>query len=212
VRAAPLGLLLLLPLAGACYPVGPALEGAAGDCDESFDDHTAPLDPENARAGPVQQLVVITSLMQPEERTVRLMEPTFYELHDEWSWFRLLNGQVACGATTDPVDVGRTFETVGEIYAWAADQETLPLDLEFTTGGRLYSPSFYALSLRTEPRVYAPGRVFRTDDGFAWELTFVDEPTEDEVRAMLDALEGALREEVTWRPISPAQEALADRL
>jgi hypothetical protein len=46
---------------------------------------------------------------------VHLMDSNFYGLHDEWYFYRLLNGQPIPAAAVAPV-VGRRFNTIAEIY------------------------------------------------------------------------------------------------
>ena len=204
---------MFLGLAIGCYPPGPVLEGSQDPtvCNEDFADHTHPLSATDLSA--IQKLN-ITLPHDPEHRTVRVLDPDFYDLHDEWSFFRLLNGETACGATTDPVE--QSFASIDAIYddandRAAAGREQL-LDLEFAADGRLYSPSFYSLSLRTTPRVYAPGTLRPVGDGVAYELAFVDEPSADDVLAILDALDDASEEPIFWRAINGAQDEIARSL
>jgi hypothetical protein len=211
-------------LAG-CFPVGPALEGTAdpNECDESFDDHThvGKLDvatferlievPLDTRPQSVDFVVIYVS--DAERRRVRFEDGAFYAFHDQWYWFRLMNGVTACGSTANPV-VGRKFSTVKEIEAAVKDLPVLPLDLARTSDGRLVSPSFYTLSLRVKPRVYATGTLFRwvgSPDRYAFELAFVDAVTSEELHAVHATLEAALPsgEKLFWRAVSPAQGELA---
>ena len=208
----------MLALSG-CFPVGPALQGEAdpNECDESFDDHThvGKLDvaaferllevPVDTRPQSVDFVVIYVS--DAERRRVRFEDGAFYEFHDEWYWFRLMNGVTACGSSASPVR-GRTFATVQEIEAALKDQPRLPLDLSRTSDGRIVSPSFYTLSLRTKPRMYATGTMFRwpgTPDRYAFELAFVDAVTSEELHTVHATLEAALPggEPLYWRAVSP---------
>jgi len=217
----------------ACFPSGPALVGQADPlgCDETFNDHThkGPIDvdafvalsrdPVDARTQAVD--FIITTPRGPAVRAARFADAHFYGYHDEWYWFRLLNGQSACGASTTPVDLGRSFSTVQEIYdAFAGvDDSALPLDLARVGGVRLVSPSFYALALRTQPRAYVTGTVLRFvgdggDDAWAFELADVDEVGRDDLGLVFDILDDALPPgaEVAWRLTGGAHEALAATL
>jgi hypothetical protein len=218
---------LALALAG-CFPVGPALEGEAdpNECDQSFDDHThvGAIDvatferllevPRDTVPQSVDFLVVYVS--DSERRHVRFEDGAFYEFHDEWYWFRLMNGVTACGSSATPVRE-RRFTTVQEIEEALKDRPALPLDLARTSGGRLYSPSFYTLSLRTRPRVYATGTLFRwvgSPDRYAFELPLVDAVTSEELHAIHATLEAALpnQEPLFWRAVSPQQGDLAAKI
>jgi hypothetical protein len=83
-----------------------------------FDDHTVSrlrtIDDFNAfaRAGVSNQRAV--KFNNPSMQTandVRWMDSNFYTLHDEWYYFRLLNGHAVPGFETSPVQ-GETFDTV----------------------------------------------------------------------------------------------------
>jgi hypothetical protein len=192
-----------VPLLIGCQ--GPVLEGSVDptSCDPDFDDHTVQgavtqaeleaLSFDRNANGDFQVKFLITLLMDPEHRAVRFQESDFYTFHDEWYWFRLLNGESACGATTDPVR-GLTFEDVPAIYAWAEEQDELPLDLEWVLGRRLYSDSFYALVLRTDPRAYSTGRLhYRAEtDDYRLDVGTWDRPTDPEWGAIRAALGGVL--------------------
>jgi hypothetical protein len=229
VLARSLAALSCIALCG-CFPKGPALEGTADPnvCDQSFDDHThvgaidvatfermleTPLD---ARPQSVDFIVVWVG--DAERRQVRFEEGGFYAFHDQWYWFRLMNGVSACGSSATPVS-GHAFATVAEIEASFKGKATLPLDLERTSDGRVVSPSFYTLSLRVTPRVYATGTLFRFIDAgradrWAFELEFVDEVKVADLHAIHATLEAALPagSELFWRTVSPAQGALGTKL
>lgn len=211
-----------------CFPRGPALEGDVDPdaCDEEFDDHThvGAMDVdtfqrllENSVSEREQRVdFLVTSVARPALRRVRFEDGSFFSFHDEWYWFRLLNGVSACGSSANPIALG-TFETIDEIYAFLADDEDLPLDLARTADGRIVSPSFYELSLRTSPRVYGPGTLFRyvgPQDGWAFEVAFVDAITAEDLRSVHATVEAALPAggQLFWRAVSPAHNALADAL
>ena len=225
----PRALTLLLALSG-CFPKGPALEGSADPttCDQIFDDHThvGALDlatferlletPLDARPQSVDFIVVWAA--DAERRQVRFEEGGFYAFHDQWYWFRLMNGVSACGSSADPVP-GHAFATVADIEASLKGKTILPLDLERTSDGRIVSPSFYTLALRVRPRVYATGTLFRFIDAgradrWAFELEFVDGVTIDDLHTIHAALEATLpgAGSLFWRAVSPAQGTLATKL
>jgi hypothetical protein len=219
-----------LLLLTACFPRGPVLEGEAdpNTCDETFDDHThvgsidvATL--EGLLENPVDERpqrvdFVVVWVADSERRRVRFEEGSFYAFHDQWYWFRLMNGVSACGSSATP-ERGRRFATIAEIEQDLKDRVVLPLDLTRTSDGRVVSPSFYSLSLRSSPRVYATGTLFRyvdlgRVDRYAFELAFVDEVTSEDLHAIHSTIEAALPggEPLSWRAVSPAQGALATKL
>ena len=130
---------------------------------DGFDDHTVSAIASVAefhalaRSGVSGQSAVKFSIPTMATATdVRWMDSNFYSLHDEWYWFRLLNGRSVSGFTTEPVD-GPAFETVEEIVEWASRQPgPLPLDLRFidsrTHGRRLYSDEFYPQGVPSDTR------------------------------------------------------------
>ncbi len=201
---------------------------------DGFDDHTvsriasvAEFDA-LARVGVAGQTVVKFSI--PEMTTsddVRWLDSNFYALHDEWYWFRLLNGHTVPGFDTEPVR-GTEFATVADIIEWAAgrDAAELPLDLQFiesrTHGQRLYSPMFYRVAMPDGARNYGLGSVIHfpnaADGREHWliELEFSDVPTPAEVDRYFDLLSSTLPNEIAdrleWVLRSPEQEAVAQRM
>src|SRR5690554_1240174 len=83
----------------ACAPDIPSDAGPDGP--DGFDDHT------KGRMTSVEQLhgwaregagssalkFIVTRFSDEDARELRYMDGRFYSLHDEWFWFRLLNGQ-----------------------------------------------------------------------------------------------------------------------
>ncbi|MBI5607697.1 MAG: hypothetical protein HY902_02335 [Deltaproteobacteria bacterium] len=91
------------------------------------------------------------------------MDPAFYAMHDEWYWFRLLNGYAVDGDCAVP-KTGLSFASLSAAYAWAKQQKTLPYDLAFYDT-RLYSPHFYDLAgicwqAKCPPRTLGVGTLF----------------------------------------------------
>ncbi len=217
---------LPLALALACVP-GDLVDGGSG----GFDDHTRGrltsraevLAWSSAAAGSSALKFVVTEFSAASARAMLYLDGGFYTLHDEWMWFRLLNGQRVRGVDLEPY--AGSFATVADIVTWArarvvAEQE-LPLDLRFV-GDRLYSPRFYSLALDTTPRglglgtlVHLPARSEpeAREEIWAFELEFQDDPSHAELSVFFSLLDDTLPEgiagEVRWLVRSPAQEALA---
>lgn len=89
--------------------------------------------------------IVITAFSTPALRDLRFYDANFFTLHDEWYWFRLLNGARVPGNPGVAPVRGLSFASIRDIYAWARAQPTLPLDLQIADG-RLYSWRFYDLA------------------------------------------------------------------
>jgi hypothetical protein len=216
--------ILVAGLLAACEP-GPTPPGADGGIGPGFDDHTVPsittrADFERLAAGDTPRPALkflLADFRQPEARTIRYLDAAFFTLHDEWYWFRLLNGQPAPGAATTPVP-GLSFATIADVYAWATPRTTLPLDLRFTSDRRLYSNRFYELAL-SEPKTYGLGTVIRIPatadrpERFVFELEYSEALSHADLLIYFDALEASLPaelgREILWVVRSPAQEALA---
>jgi hypothetical protein len=215
---------LILALA-ACGPGGDPPDGGPG-----FDDHTLPrlVDRDaffaNSEPGGFTRVVkfVITDF-SGARRQMRYYDSTFFQLHDEWYWFRLMNGERAPGdELTAPFDAGETFDTVEDVVSWARAEAELPLDLAFV-GDRLYSPRFYQLALAGQNKAYGVGTVIYapprdTPDGprdevWAFELEYQDNVSHGElVRFFIDllaTLPADIGSELKWLVRSPAQESLA---
>lgn len=203
-------------------PTSTTIESSSG----SFDDHTVPsIDSIGhfdslARSSGAQSALkfAIPDLSRPG---VVWLDSSFYELHDEWYWFRLLNGQEVPGFDTAPIAVGEgpSFETIQEIYAWAGSRpRQLPLDLRFTADGdRLYSNRYYDVALRDRDKSYGVGTLvrFSTDAGDRWviEMEYSEATTPESVAQFFDRLGEALPAEIgphlEWVVRSPDQDATA---
>lgn len=171
---------------------------------------------------------IVTRFQQDDQRAF-FLDPAHYALHDEWYWFRLLNGAPIEGVDTLPVDpslIGGPFETIAQIVAWARTQPSLPLDLQFVSDGRLYSPRFYALALFESPKQLGIGTILhfrpRNDveppiaEQWAMELEFQHALTAGELSRLFQALDDALPVEIKGRlkllVRSAQQETLAQQL
>lgn len=192
----------------------------------TFDDHTRPslatvADFDALRApgpGLASVKVLITDFSTPAARAVRYYDGHFYTLHDEWYWFRLLNGQPVAGDPEVMPVRGFRFESIAIIYAWAQQRATLPLDLVFGQG-RLYSSRFYQRALELEPRAYGLATLLRVPakDGrperWVFELEYSDDTSHADLVTFFQSIEASLPASVAsqllWVVRSPEQEVLA---
>lgn len=193
----------------------------------AFDDFTDPdiVDTEHFRAlategpGSLGVKYIISNFTLLNTRDIRFMDGAQYELHDQWYWFRLMNGQRAPGADTLPYP--GSFPSVQAIVQWAHAQAALPLDLRFI-GERLYSPRFYDLALNVTPQVYGVGTVVHFParetptpraELWAFELEYTDVVTPADLAVHFQMLESSLPQEigpaVRWLVRSPVQEGVA---
>jgi hypothetical protein len=208
----------------ACFPQGPALTGDQDPrgCDESFDDHThrGAIDgdgfarlAETAPGENPQRTDFVVVMPADAYAHVRFEDGSFYEFHDQWYWFRLLNGVSACGSSANPVTDLPRFATIAEAHAFFRGKVQLPLDLARASGGRYVSPGFYTLALDVSPRVYAPGTAFRrvgengAPDRWWFEFEVSDAVKEADVIAVHRVIEAALPAgaKLYWRATTPQQ-------
>jgi hypothetical protein len=154
---------------------------------------------------------------------VSLYDSNFFALHDEWYFFRLLNGQPVEGAIDQPWK-GRTFETVDEIKAWAKGiaPDQLPVGLKFSKD-RLYSNAFYNGAIFDEPRRFGVGSIVRVaapppaaNDTWMIELEFVDRVSPAWVATVMlrvtKALPAEIADQLKWVVRSPQQDAVAKEM
>jgi hypothetical protein len=216
-------------------------EGEEGE-GEGFTDHTvADLDSVAAfdavaEAGPSSSAVkFVIPRFGSDADTLRFMDSDFYGLHDEYYWYRLLNGAAIeglSGPEDRPVTTSHgPFATIDEVYSWArierAAGRTLPLDLTFVEGDlRLYSPRFYELALFNEPRSLGIGTLLHfpevtTSEGsraetWAMELEFSDDPSAADLRRFFAQVEahvgGGVGAGLKWITRSLAQEQIVATL
>ena len=179
---------------------------------------------------PVQLKFVLTGFSDDEPGPAFFMDPRFYALHDEWYWFRLVNGQTIPGVNVAPEE-GLSYDTIAAIYAayTDVDEDDLPLDLRWV-GERLYSPKFYKIGLWDEPRALGIGSVLyyepnpeRVAPAALWlfELEYYDGNanaplSEERIARFFTRLEAALPAEVApqlrWLVRSQWQEVLAESI
>lgn len=186
---------------------------------DQFDSHTVP-DVASIEVfeqlGRVEGTQTVLKFAIPDLGTpgVVWMDASFYELHDEWYWFHLLNGLPLPGLPTEPISASSGFESIDEVYEWAEDnRDALPLDLRFSSEGRLHSNEFYELALRDVDKTYGLGSLirYRTDSGDRWvvQLEFAEPTTPESIGQFLDRLTETLPTEIAanlrWVPRSPGQ-------
>jgi hypothetical protein len=225
-------------MALACAGSAPADDAGdiSGETIEEGLDHTVPkfnaIEDFLTFAGPGRtpaQVKFILSSFQGPGTTVHFEEPTFYSMHDEWSWFSLLNGIAIPGYDFGPVS-GNSFATVAEIVTWAKGRTSLPFDLTFVAeGSRLYSPRFYTKSFNrtndqgdTILRFFGCGSVLHFDadsrrqlpgETWAFELEYTDVPTVADVTRFFEVLTEALPpgvgDQMLWLVRSTSQKNIA---
>ena len=80
---------------------------------------------------------------------VEFMDPNFYQLHDEWWWFHLLNGAPTDGCPRRPLPGGPRYDTIKQVYAAFANTDYPPLGLQWDNDQktRLVSVEFYKYML-----------------------------------------------------------------
>ncbi len=202
--------------------------------DGDFDDHTlstlANLDEFRAMASvgaggqEVVKFTIADFLGSPE---ISFMDMNFYTFHDEWYWYRLLNGVEAGTSGTQP-ETDLSFESIEAVYDWAQDfidrdarQDTLPLDLFETRDGRIASGLFYQLNHRpVETRKFGLGNLIWfppvegvRDETWVLSLEYVDEAPPEQVARFLDIVSSAVPAEIAdnllWAVRSPEHEVTA---
>lgn len=177
---------------------------------------------------PTQVKFVLTTFDGPTSRA-SFLDPAFYTFHDEWYWFRMLNGVPIPGIDVEP-ESGSTFETVEAAYeAYQGQSDGLPLGLKWTAEGkRLYSPAFYEYALGKDhtggdQRSFGVGSIvhYEANSGrvmpeelWLFELEYTDTPDEALIAKFMERLKVGLPKDVgeslRWlaRP-SLQQQALA---
>ena len=201
--------------------------------DDGFDDHTQPrVDSREqfttlAGVGPTGTAALKFVILGFDTRKglrVRYLDGRFYEFHDQWYWFRLLNGHAVPGTRERPVG-GQQFETVAEIVEWVRSRDrTPPLGMRFVDD-RLYSDRFYELGIHHKPRVWGVGTLVylpaRTgeharDELWGFELEYADAIDAPDLERFFASLRASLPDDIAnelrYIARSPAQTALVERL
>jgi hypothetical protein len=136
--------------------------------DDGFDDHTvgrvesiAEFDT-LASVGPTGTAAlkfVILGFNTPKQARTRYLDSRFYEFHDQWYWFRLLNNREVPGSNERPID-GQSFASLAEMVDWVRARERYPLRLR-VVGDRLYSDHFYEIAIHKKNRPLGIGTIVR---------------------------------------------------
>lgn len=188
---------------------------------DGFDDHTVgSIDTVDdffalARTDATGQSVVKFTIPDLAADAVRWFDSSFYELHDEWYWFRLLNGYSVPGFDTAPAP-GLEFRSIDQIYAWASANPDLPLDLAFTASDRLYSPRYYDEALFADGKSYGLGSVIHfppnaVSDRDRWviQLEYSEATTPETIGQFFERLQRtlptAIADDLEWVVRSPQQ-------
>jgi Pyruvate phosphate dikinase, AMP/ATP-binding domain len=162
---------------------------------------------------------VITSFSEPARRRLRFLDGRYYRFHDEWAWFRLLNGQGVSGM--DAMEPHR-FAAPEDARRWAiANEDNLPDGLE-VTDARLYARHFYDLSLLESARDLGAGSLIhvagrqRRPEVWGFEVDYTDHAKVPELLVFFTELEKAIPEEarskLSWFARSPEQLEIGQQL
>lgn len=163
---------------------------------------------------------VITGFSQPGQRQIHYLDGRYYRFHDEWAWFRLLNGQQVLGM--QPFE-RRAFSAPSDARAWALEHEDdLPERLELTDG-RLYVREFYDLSLQAKARPFGAGSLIHVaprpparPEIWGFEVDYSDPVDVPQLRVFFDAVEASVpegvRPQLKWIARSPEQLEVGKRL
>ena len=161
---------------------------------------------------------VITSFSDAKQRRIHYLDGRYYKFHDEWAWFRLLNGQAVPGM--DPLEP-HAFAAPEDARRWAvAHEDQLPLRLE-VTDGRLYAREFYDLTLTKTERDIGAGALIHVaaranrPEIWGFEVDYTDPADVPELSIFLAAIEGSIPEEarprLKWIARSPEQLEVGQR-
>lgn len=162
---------------------------------------------------------VITDFSDPARRRLRFLDGRYYQFHDEWAWFRLLNGQAVSGM--EPMELHR-FRAPDDARHWAmVNEERLPDGLEITEG-RLYARHFYDLSLAENARVLGAGSLIHVEaraqrpEVWGFEVDYTDPAKASELLVFFSELEKAIpvqaRGHLNWFARSPEQLEIGKQL
>lgn len=155
---------------------------------------------------------VISGFSDPASRRIHFLDGRYYRFHDEWAWFRLLNGQAVPGMA--PLD-RHPFASPEDARRWArAHEDELPDGLELTDG-RLYARSFYDLTLEPRARVLGAGSLVHVaaraprPEVWAFEIDYTDPAHLPELLVFFEELSrsipDAARAQLKWIARSPEQ-------
>lgn len=222
--------LLAAPLAlEACQPARPA---SALPEDSSFEDFSTPRVGSLAEFRQLAGLTgsdehppvagakfVITSFSDPSRRRIHYLDGRRYRFHDEWAWFRLLNGQAVSGLA--PLE-RRAFGSPEAARRWAVQHEDELPDGLALVDGRLYAQSFYDASLSAKARPLGAGSLIHVEaragrpELWGFEIDYTDPAHIDELEVFLSELRRSVPQEVrarlNWFARSPEQLAIGREL
>ncbi len=162
---------------------------------------------------------VITDFSDPARRRIRSLDGRHYQFHDEWAWFRLLNGQAVSGM--EPLEP-HAFRSPEEARAWAVQHEDdLPDGLELIEG-RLYVRHFYDLSLAEPGRELGAGSLIHVEaragrpELWGFEIDYTDPASVEELEVFFDEVQRSIPEAaragLRWFARSPEQLAIGRQL
>jgi len=162
---------------------------------------------------------VITSFSDPAQRRIHYLDGRYYQFHDEWAWFRLLNGQAVSGMEAlEP----HPFRAPDDARRWAAQHEDdLPDGLELIEG-RLYVRHFYDLSLAERERPLGAGSLIHVEaraqrpELWGFEIDYTDPASAEELEVFFAELRKSIpeaaRDGLRWFARSPEQLAIGREL
>lgn len=177
------------------------------------------------------QVKFVIAQFDSDHPLVYFLDPKFYEFHDQWYWFSLLNNQSVPGCAVEP-DTRRKFGTIADVVTYMRVRPNLPLKLRLIEK-RVYSDEFYAFAMgycsnRDDGRcdrkfavgsvVYVPADAKRRYPGEIWafELEHEDKPNEAMIQRLADILTPKLAKlpsPLHWLArTSEFQEQLADEI
>ncbi len=193
-------LVVVLVLVGACRQTS---SSTWPDDKTGFDDHTL------ARITDVEHFLALartdnqTSAVkfvilgfETKHEHLRVLDSNFFAMHDEWYWFRLLNGQRVPGSVEQPRP-DSSFASVAEIVEWSAGRSPLPYGMRMV-GDRLYSDYFYAIALHRQQRAFGIGTLLHLGkrDLWAFELEYTDMLDVDDLARFFRILRAGLPAEI----------------
>ncbi len=155
-----------------------------------------------------------------QARRIHYLDGRRYLYHDEWAWFRLLNGQPFPGLS--PLQP-HPFQAPDEARRWALTSPgELPDGLRLVED-RLYLDAFYDRALEASDRdigagslIYIPARSEAQPAVWGFELEYSDEGDLDDVMVFFELLQNSVpaevRTQLKWITRSPWQAEVAQRL
>ena len=175
----------------------------------------------SASTGAAALKFVIVDFEREGREQVRYLDGQFYEFHDQWYWFRLVNGHEVPGARVRPLG-GHAFGEVEEVIDWYRERLPLVLDLSLLDDGRLYSQRFYDIAVHRDSRrlgigtlVHLPASEQR-DALWGFELEYGDEVDAETLARFFALLRASvppeLAEQLRFIARSPAQTRLVAEL